>query len=99
VDLLIDFTGPWHRQNPFASFGLRRMARVAVGRNAWLGRKNKYDRVFDEKQQPVLEDTVERERRAQFAVLAMAGVSTHAHADATPDLSHSVVVTSLSGKR
>lgn len=49
VDLLIDFTGPGQRDRFFSGRRLRKIARVAVGRNAGLFRKRIYDRVFDEK--------------------------------------------------
>jgi DNA-binding phage protein len=76
VDLLIDFTGPKQRQSLFFSRRLRRMARVAVGRNAGLFRKKIYDRVLDEKT-PTLNlptEALSREAEVQKAVLALAGI-------------------------
>jgi hypothetical protein len=87
VDLLIDFTGPRQRQGLFYARKLRKMARVAVGRNAGLFRKKLYDRVYDEKAQlaslPV--DLLKRERIVQRFVLEMAGVAFVPMGDVPPD--------------
>ncbi len=98
VDLLIDLTGPRQRQNWFYALGLRRMARVAVGRNAGLFRKRVYDpdRIFDEKSPAIAkqlpEDLLARERFVQRQVLALAGVPLAQHGDATPDLGKSIAL-------
>lgn len=77
VDLLIDFTGPGQRQSLFFSKKLRKMARIAVGRNAGLFRKRIYDRIFDEKAQnsKVPKEILQRERFVQRKVLNLAGVA------------------------
>ena len=94
VDLLIDFTGPRQRQGWFASKGLRRMARVAAGRNAGLFRKGSYDRVFDEKVSPpgLPRELLERERYVQRKVLEMVGVSLSPMGDTNPDLGKSIAL-------
>lgn len=90
VDLVIDFTGPRERQNPFYARKLRKMARVAVGRNAGFFRKSIYDQVFDEKaaspQASALpKDKLERERVVQKEVLALVGIGFVQAGDSAPD--------------
>ena len=94
VDLLIDFTGPGQKQGWFYSRKLRRMSRVAVGRNAGLFRKSIYDRVFDEKvvSSNVPVELFERERFVQRKLLEMAGVAFVAMGDTPPDRSHSIAL-------
>lgn len=77
VDLLIDFTGPGQRQKLLYAKKLRKMARMAVGRNAGLLRKRIYDRIFDEKTQmgSLPEEIFARERYVQKEVLNLAGVA------------------------
>ncbi len=88
IDLLIDLTGPGNRQGWFYARKLRKMARVAVGRNAGLFRKRIYDRVYDDKsiraQLPA--DLLERERYVQKHVFALAGVAMMPQGDLTQDL-------------
>lgn len=92
IDLLIDFTGPGQRQGLFYAKKLRRMARVAVGRNAGLFRRRIYDRVFDESGRttslPV--ETLERERQVQKEVLNLAGVAFVQMGDTPPDRGKSI---------
>jgi hypothetical protein len=86
VDLLIDFTGPRQRQGWFYSRKLRRVARVAVGRNAGLFRKKIYDRIFDEAQEPSIpSEMLQRERFVQKKVLGLAGVAFAPAGDTPPD--------------
>lgn len=87
VDLLIDFTGPGMRQGWFYALSLRGSAKYAVGRNAGLFRKGRYDRIFDEKdpKTPVSKDVLERERVAQKRVLELAGIPSISIADAVED--------------
>lgn len=77
VDLLIDFTGPGQRQAFWLPFRFRRMARVVVGRNAGLFRKLLYHRLYDEKKSGLSlpNEILERERKVQKEVLALAGVA------------------------
>jgi hypothetical protein len=96
VDLLIDFTNPGARQGLFAAKKLRKLARVAVGRNAGLFRKKLYDRVFDEKGKnasTVLgSDALERERSIQKQVLALAGVPLSQSGDPLSDDSQTIAL-------
>jgi hypothetical protein len=87
VDLLIDFTGPRQRQGWFFAKGVRRKARVAVGRNAGLFRSRIYDRVFDEKVKGVTlpHDLLARERMVQRKVLELAGVAVAQQGEALAD--------------
>lgn len=87
VDLLIDLTGPNERQGLFFSKKLRKMTRVAVGRNAGLFRKKIYDRVFDEKtlENASLLDKLAREQIVQREVMALAGVAFVPTGDTPPD--------------
>lgn len=87
VDLLVDFTGPRQRQGLFFAKKLRRMARVTVGRNAGLFRKNIYDRVFDEKSKTsnLPREVLDRERQVQKEVLGLAGVAFVPAGDTPPD--------------
>lgn len=85
VDLLIDFTGPRQRQPWLMARKLRRMARVAIGRNAGLFRKRIYDRIFDEKTQNLSKDLLDRERFVQKQVLALAGIALAPTGAPTPD--------------
>jgi hypothetical protein len=93
IDLLIDFTGPGQRQGWFYSKKLRKMARVAVGRNAGLFRKKIYDRIFDEKaQQSIPQEVLEQERFVQKKVLNLAGVAFIQAGDTTPDRGKSIAL-------
>jgi hypothetical protein len=93
VDLLIDFTGPGQRQGWFYARKLRRMARVAVGRNAGLFRKKIYDRVFDENQDPsVPQEMLKKERFVQKKVLNLAGVSFVQTSETPPDRGKSIAL-------
>lgn len=76
IDLLIDFTGPRQRQSLFFAKRLRRMARIAIGRNAGLFRKRLYDRTFDEKalRAQLPGEHSSKERKVQREVLALAGI-------------------------
>jgi hypothetical protein len=86
VDLLVDFTGPRQRQGLFYARKLRKLARVAVGRDAGFFRKKLYDRVFDEKSNSKLPtDPLKRERIVQRQVLEMAGVAFVPMGDVPPD--------------
>jgi hypothetical protein len=89
VDLLVDFTGPRQRQGLFYAKKLRRMARVAVGRNAGLLglRKKIYDRLYDEKAKALdlPGEILMRERHVQKEVLALAGVAFVPAGDTPPD--------------
>ena len=89
VDLLIDFTGPGQRQGMFLARKLRRMSRLTVGRNAGLFRRKIYDKIFDEKAKAIAQalpaETLERERRVQREVLALAGVAFVPAGDSAPD--------------
>jgi hypothetical protein len=77
MDLLLDFTGPGQRQGLFYAKKLRRMARVAVGRNAGFFRKGIYDRIVDEKAKNARfpDGVLERERIVQRDILALAGIA------------------------
>lgn len=94
VDLLIDLTGPRQRQSILFAKKMRRIARIAIGRNVGLFRKKIYDRVFDEKiilaQLP--QDVLEREQEVQKKVLALAGVPFVRSGCATPDLSDTIAL-------
>jgi hypothetical protein len=93
VDLLIDFTGPGQRQGWFYAKKLRRMARVAVGRNAGLFRKKIYDRIFDESSEPsVPSEMLQRERFVQKKVLGLAGVSFIQAGETPPDRGKSIAL-------
>jgi hypothetical protein len=93
VDLLIDFTGPGQRQGWFYARKLRRMARVAVGRNAGLFRKKIYDRIFDENQDPsVPQEMLKKERFVQKKVLNLAGVSFVQTSETPPDRGKSIAL-------
>lgn len=87
VDLLIDFTGPGQRQGIFYAQKLRRMARLAVGRNAGFFRKKIYDRIFDEKERDaeLPRELLERERWIQRRLLELAGVAFVQAGDTAPD--------------
>ena len=88
VDLLIDFTGPKERQKFRLANSLRRMSRVAVGRNSGWSRKRIYDRVFDETlpEANVPTDVMEKERFVQKLILKLAGVAVVHTSDTPPDL-------------
>ncbi len=94
VDLLIDFTGAGQRQGWFYAKKLRKLARVAVGRNAGFFRKKIYDRIFDEKaagaQVPL--EILARERFVQKKVLNLAGVAFVQAGLALPDLGKSIAL-------
>ncbi len=93
-DLLIDFTGPGQRQGLFYSKKLRRMARVAVGRNAGFFRKGSYDRVFDEKanRDSLPTELLARERVVQKEVLGLAGIAFAPVGDTPPDRSKEIAL-------
>ncbi len=94
LDLLIDFTGPGERQGLFAAKKLRRMTRVAVGRNAGLFRRRIYDRVYDEKTKgrELPRDLLERERFVQKEVLALAGIPLALQGELLPDRADSIAL-------
>ncbi len=96
VDLLIDFTGPGQRQRFFFAKKLRRMARVAVGRNSGLFRKKIYDRIFDEKSaehaRRLPKDLLAREREVQREVLHLAGVALSQQGDVLPDRGRTIAL-------
>lgn len=94
VDLLIDLTGPRQRQSILFAKKMRRIARVAVGRNVGLFRKKIYDRVFDEKDilTQLPKDVLEREQEVQKKVLALAGVPFLRTGCATPDLGDTIAL-------
>ncbi len=87
IDLLIDFTGPGQRQSWLHARKLRRMARVAVGRNAGLFRKRIYDRVFDEifNHAEVPQEMLQRERFVQKKILNLAGIAVFQTGEIPPD--------------
>jgi hypothetical protein len=87
IDLLVDFTGPGQRQGLLMARKLRRMSRVAAGRNAGFFRKKIYDRVYDEKAKASELDSevLVRERQVQKEVLAMAGIAFVPAGDTAPD--------------
>ena len=87
VDLLIDCTGPRQRQAWFHDRALRKIARMAVGRNAGMFRKKIYDRVFDESTQEaeLPRDVLARERYVQRKVFESAGVTITQQGDVGPD--------------
>jgi hypothetical protein len=87
VDLLIDLTGPGQRQGLFFARKLRRMARIAVGRNAGMFRKRIYDRIFNERSPSVRlpVERLQKERLVQKAVLELAGVAFMPTGDTPPD--------------
>lgn len=96
VDLLIDFTGPRQRQPWFYARKLRRMSRIAVGRNSDLFgiRKKLYDRVFDEKAKnhELPEDHWHRERVIHKEVLTLAGIPLAQMGDVCSDRSHTIAL-------
>jgi hypothetical protein len=86
VDLLIDFTGPGQRQGWFYALSLRGRARIAVGRNAGLFRKARYDKVINEKSRTDLpSELLARERVVQREVLQLAGVPMALTGEVPPD--------------
>lgn len=94
VDLLIDLTGPGQRQSFFMARRLRRMVKLAVGRNAGFFRKRIYDRVFDEKDPSISfpHDRIEKEWEVQIAVLGLAGVPVTPEGGLMADLSKSIAL-------
>lgn len=94
VDLLIDFSGPGQRQKLFFAKKLRRMARVAIGRNAGLFRKRIYDRVFDESSATAAlsGEMIERERQIQREVLHLAGIALAQAGDTPVDRAYSIAL-------
>lgn len=96
VDLLLDFTGPGERQSLFHAKKLRRMARVAVGRKSGFFRARIYDRVFDPTQGTssalLLQDSLERERQVQKAVMEMAGITLFQYGDTPADIGRSIAL-------
>jgi len=87
VDLLIDFTGPRERQRFCSARRYRRLAKLAVGRNASYYRRNKYDRVFDEfsKRGSTPVDLLDRERFVQKNLLKLAGIPVVQKNETPPD--------------
>lgn len=85
IDLLIDFTPPDYPGGILRTRRLRRIARVAIGRNAGLLRKRLFDRVLDEKAKNLgaPEDKMLRERFIQKRIMGMAGV-VFSHSGETP---------------
>jgi len=94
MDLLVDFTGPGSRQGLFLANRLRRMTRIAVGRNAGFFRKKIYDRVYDEKahQGELPSEALTRERIVQRKVLNLAGVAFAQHGDTPLDRGKSIAL-------
>lgn len=94
VDLLIDFTGPGHRQRWLYSRKLRSRARFAVGRNSGFFRKKIYDRIFDEKARAAAlpTDMLGKENEVHKKVLALAGIPTGPISEALPDRSKSIAL-------
>jgi hypothetical protein len=94
LDLLIDFTGPGARQGLFYAKKLRRMSRVAVGRNAGFFRRRIYDRVFDEValQKNIPTEKLSKERRVQKEVLALAGIPFVQGGDTPADRGKSIAL-------
>jgi hypothetical protein len=96
VDLLIDLTGPGERTSFFFARGLRRSARVAVGRNSgWFSiRKRVYDRIYDEKTnvEKLPKETLDRERFVQKQVLDLAGVGSSFSGETHPDLGKTIAL-------
>lgn len=94
VDLLIDFTGPGQRQSLFYARTLRKMARVAVGRNAGMFRKRLYDHLFDENANPteVPKEMLQRERYVQKKVMQLAGVAFAQAGETLPDRGKSIAL-------
>ena len=77
IDLLIDLTGPGERQAWCYAKKLRRISRMAVGRNAGLFRKKIYDRIYDEKvnDKVIPKGILERERFVQKKIFNLSGVA------------------------
>jgi hypothetical protein len=95
LDLVIDFTGPGQRQQGFFfPRTLRGRARVIVGRNSGLLRRQSYDRLFDEKANlsKLPTDILVREREVQKQVLALAGVAFAQRGDLPQDLGKSIAL-------
>jgi hypothetical protein len=92
VDLVIDFTGPGSRQNPFFPLRLRARGRYVVGRAAgWFYRKSRYDRVFDERSEAgIPSDYLAGEAHVQRRVLELAGIHIVRHGGTTPDKSKEI---------
>jgi hypothetical protein len=90
VDLLVDFTGPRERQGFFRARKLRSMARFAVGRAG--SRKKSFNKVFDESVGGLPGEMLERERRVQREVLALAGVDFSPTAVPGPDRGKSIAL-------
>lgn len=87
VDLLIDFTGPKQRQGLFYAKKLRRLARIAVGRNAGFFRKRIYNQIYDEvaDQAEIPREMLAQERWVQKKVLALAGIAFVQAGETPPD--------------
>ena len=94
VDLLIDFTGPSQRQGFFYALKLKRMARIAVGRNVGLFRRRIYDRIFDEikEKDQVPIELLQRERFVQKKILSLAGVAFIQAGETPPDRGKSIAL-------
>ncbi len=93
VDLVIDFTGPRQRQKFFLARRLRKMARLAVGRDAGGSRKRLYDRVYSESTAPGMpEEVLQLERRVQKEVLKLAGVIFVSFGDVPSDQSRTIAL-------
>ncbi len=92
VDLVIDFTAPGSRQNPFFASRMRSRGRHVVGRKSgWFYRASRYDRIYDErKDRSVPVDYLDSEAHAQRSVLALAGVALVRHGGTTPDRSKDI---------
>jgi hypothetical protein len=84
---LIDFTGPGQRQGLFYARKLRKMAKVAIGRNAGFFRKSLYDRIFNEQLEgsKVPSEMLERERFVQKRLLNLAGIPVIQAGETPPD--------------
>jgi len=94
VDLLIDLTGPGQRQGWFFAKRLRKLVRIAIGRNAGFFRKSVYDKIFDEKAESknLPSDPNEKERQVQRKVLELAGVPFVRSGNPTPDRAKSMAL-------
>ena len=93
VDLVIDFIGPGQRQKWRMANQLRKIARVAIGRNVGSFRKAHYDRVFDETHDAALPtESLQIERYVQRKLLNLAGVMWVQAGDTPPDRSKSIAL-------
>lgn len=87
VDLLIDLTGPGHRQALGLARKLRRMSRVAVGRKTGLLKSRIYDSIYDESAEDPHLTPAMKELCIQKKVFGLAGVVISLSGDPLPDKS------------